>query len=206
MLSYFEKESTLVIIVGLIASVFVVMLSFTIQRKNIVAVSSMLAIATIVQYAMLEKYSTMFLAATTLLYGLLTLFERRFPVIGSKYALPVLAMAYSAVFFVVNGFQVNMEIVAYLASLTGVLIMAVKNQLIAKWLMLFSGVAWVVYQVSAGAYGQLPGEVFYTIGVLVSMVILYRARHSGIDLNKVPEFSTILRSKFVKIRNKRFDK
>jgi len=185
----------LVIVIGLVASVFVVMLSFTIQRKNIIAVSSMLAIATIVQYAMLEKYSTMFLALTTLLYGLLTLLERRFPMVGSKYALPILALAYSAVFFIINGFHVNMEIVAYLASLTGVLIMAVNNQLIAKWLMLFSGVAWVVYQVSAGAYGQLPGEIFYTIGVIVSMVVLYRAKFAGMDLNKVPEFSVILKNK-----------
>lgn len=187
----------MVIVIGLIASIFVIMLSFTIQRKNIIIISSLLAVATITQYAMLGKYSTMLLAAVTLLYGLTTLFESRFPVLRSNYALPVLSVAYSAVFFFVNGFEMNIEIVAYLASLTGVLIMAIKNQLLVKWLMLGNGIAWLVYQLSAGAYGQLPGEVFYTIGVIVSMIFLYRAKFAGMDLNKVPEFSTVLKSKVV---------
>lgn len=190
----------MIIAVGLLASIFVIMLSFTIQRKNIVLVSSLLAVATITQYAMLGKYSTMLLASVTLLYGLTTLFERRFPVLRSNYALPVLAVTYSAVFFVVNGFEMNMEIVAYLASLTGVLIMAIKNQLVVKWLMLANGVAWSLYQINAGAYGQLPGEIFYTFGVIVSMIILYRAKFDGIDLNKVPEFSTIIKNKLMKNR------
>lgn len=139
----------------------------------------------------------MLLAAVTLLYGLVTLFERRFPALGSNYALPVLSLVYSAVFFFVNGFEMNMEIIAYLASLTGVLIMAVKHQLVVKWMMLANGIAWLVYQMSAGAYGQLPGEIFYTVGVIVSMILLYRAKFAGIDLNKVPEFSTVLKSKII---------
>lgn len=185
----------MIIAAGLVASVFVVMLSFTIQRKNIIVISSLLASTTIVQYFLLDKYSTMLLAAVTLLYGLTTLFESRFPVLRSNYALPVLSVAYTAVFFFVNGFEVNIELVAYLASLTGVLIMAIKNQLLVKWLMLANGVAWLVYQLSAGAYGQLPGEVFYTVGVVISMIVLYRAKFAGMDLNKVPEFSTILKNK-----------
>lgn len=185
----------MIIAAGLVASVFVVMLSFTIQRKNIIVISSLLASTTIVQYFLLDKYSTMLLAAVTLLYGLTTLFESRFPVLRSNYALPVLSVAYTAVFFFVNGFEINIELVAYLASLTGVLIMAIKNQLLVKWLMLANGVAWLVYQLSAGAYGQLPGEVFYTVGVVISMIVLYRAKFAGMDLNKVPEFSTILKNK-----------
>ena len=189
----------MVFAVGLVASLFVIMLSFTIQRRNIVLISSMLAVATMTQYALLGKYSTMLLAAVALLYGFTTLFERRFPVLSSRHTLFVLVFAYSAVFFVVNGIQINVEIVAYVASLTSVLIMAVKNQLFVKWLMLVNGFAWVFYQVNSGAYGQLPGEIFYTIGVLFSMVMLYRAKNAGIDLNTVPEFSTIIKNKLQNI-------
>ena len=185
----------MVFVVGLVASLFVIMLSFTIQRRNIVLISSMLAVATMTQYALLGKYSTMLLAAVALLYGFTTLFERRFPVLSSRYALMALVVAYSAVFFAVNGVQINVEIVAYVASLTSILIMAVKNQLLVKWLMLVNGFAWVFYQVNSGAYGQLPGEIFYTIGVLFSMVMLYRAKNAGIDLNTVPEFSTLIKNR-----------
>lgn len=192
----------MIIAIGLVASLFVVMLSFTIQRKNIVVISSLLATTTMVQYALLDKYSTMLLAAVTLLYGLVTLFEKRFPVLTTNHALPALVIAYSAVFFFVNGFQFNIELVAYLASLSGVVVMAINNQILVKWLMLVNGLAWVVYQISAGAYGQLPGEAFYTVGVVFSMVVLYRAKRSGMDLNKVPEFSTILKNKIYAIFGK----
>lgn len=185
----------MVFVVGLIASLFVIMLSFTIQRRNIVLISSMLAVATMTQYALLGKYSTMLLAVVALLYGFTTLFEHRFPVLSSRYVLVVLVAAYSAVFFVVNGIQINVEIVAYVASLTSVLIMAAKNQLLVKWLMLVNGFAWLFYQLNSGAYGQLPGEIFYTIGVLFSMAMLYRAKNAGIDLNTVPEFSTIIKNR-----------
>lgn len=188
----------MIVLIGLIASVFVVMLSFTIQRKNIIIISSLLATTTATQYFLLDKYSTMLLAVITLLYGLLTLFERRFPVLKSNYALVILSLAYSAVFFFVNGFHMNMELVAYAASLSGVLVMALNNQLFAKWLMFVNGVAWTVYQLSSGAYGQLPGEIFYTIGVIFSLVVLHKAYRSGRDLNTVPELSTILLSKMMK--------
>lgn len=185
----------MVIVSGLIASLFVVILSFTIQRRNIVLVSSMLAAATIVQYALLGKYSTMVLAVVTIVYGVVTLFEKRYPVLQSRWSFVVLSVVYSVVFFAMNGFTVSVELLAFVASLSGVVVMALDNQLVVKWLMLVNGLTWMVYQLSVGAHGQLPGELFYTVGVLFSLFVLYRAKFKGIDLSTVPELSTVVRRK-----------
>lgn len=193
----------MVLFFGLCASVFVVLLSFTIQRKNVVLVSSALACFTMAQYMLLGKTATVVLAAVTLLYGVVTLFEKRYPVLGSKYALYVLCATYSAVFFLVNGFSFDVEILAYAASLAGVIIMALRNQIAVKWIMLLNGATWCSYQLIVGAYGQLPGEIFFTVGVLVSLKMLYDAKKKGVPLDKVPEVSTILKNKFNNFRETR---
>lgn len=181
---------------GLCASVLVIILSFMIQRRSIVLVSSVLACFTMAQYALLGKSATVVLAAITLLYGVVTLFEKKYPILGSKNALWVLCGVYSASFILMNGIRFDWEILAFVASLTGVVIMAMKNQLAVKWIMLGNGVTWCSYQLIVGAYGQLPGEIFYTVGVLVSLKMLYSAKKRNIPLDKVPEVSTILKKKF----------
>lgn len=188
----------MVIALGLLASIFVVVLSVSIQRNAIIGVTSLLMLATIGQYALLERWSTVALSVVTLAYGLLTLFESRWPWLRSPLSLTALFAAYTGTFIAMNGFALNVDTIAFLASLSGVVLMTLNNPLTAKWVMLFNGLTWSVYQISTGAYGQLPGEGLFIMGVVTSMVMLYRARRQGKDLSQVPELAQVIRNKFRK--------
>lgn len=188
----------MVIFLGLIASVLVVALAFTLQRRNIIIVSMLLAVVVAVQYLLLGRGTAATLNLVTLAYGVLTFYETRYPWLKSNLSLILLGGAYSGVFFLLNGVALNLDVLAYIASITGVIVMGVQNQIAAKYLMLINGVTWTAYQLGTGAYGQLPGEVFYTVGVIISLVILYRAQGQGKDLNEIPELGRLLLGFFMR--------
>ena len=186
----------MIIALGLLASFFVAILWVSIQRNTIIGVTSLLMVATIGQYALLGRWSTVILSVITLSYGLITVLESRWPWLHSRMSLAVLFSAYTGAFLFMNGLTLNVDVVAFAASLSGVVLMTLTNPLAAKWVMLFNGLAWTTYQLSTGAYGQLPGEAIFIVGVLVSMVMLYRAKFAGRDLSEVPELAHVIRAKF----------
>lgn len=191
-------KGNMVIALGLLASLFVMVLSISIHRNSIITVTSLLMLATIGQYALLGRWPTVALSVVTLLYGLVTLLERRYPWLKSKWALVTLFASYTGVFMVMNGLTFSVDVIAFLASLSGVVLMTLANPLAAKWVMLFNGLTWSAYQIATGAYGQLPGEAVFIFGVVASMVMLYRARAQGQPLSSVPELAQVMRDKFPK--------
>lgn len=196
----------MVITLGLLASIGVVALAFSIRRQSIVIVSLILALLTMTQYALLDKWTTVTLGAITLVYGIIIAFESTFPILKSRWTLTILSIFYTVTFFLMNGININMDILAYTASLTGVLIMGMSNPITAKWVMLINGITWSAYQVFSGAYGQLPGELFYTAGVIITLVLLYKTQSRGDSLDSVPEIGTILIRKFKQGTSEKFSK
>lgn len=196
----------MVITLGLLASIGVVALAFSIRRQSIVIVSLILALLTMTQYALLDKWTTVTLGAITLVYGIIIAFESIFPILKSRWTLTILSTFYTVTFFLMNGININMDILAYTASLTGVLIMGMSNPIAAKWVMLINGITWSAYQVLSGAYGQLPGELFYTAGVIITLVLLYKTQSRGDSLDSVPEMGTILIRKFKQGTSEKFSK
>lgn len=196
----------MVITLGLLASIGVVALAFSIRRQSIVIVSLILALLTMTQYALLDKWTTVTLGAITLVYGIIIAFESTFPILKSRWTLTMLSIFYTVTFFLMNGININMDILAYTASLTGVLIMGMSNPIAAKWVMLINGITWSAYQVFSGAYGQLPGELFYTAGVIITLVLLYKTQSRGDSLDSVPEIGTILIRKFKQGTSEKFSK
>lgn len=196
----------MVITLGLLASIGVVVLAFSIRRQSIVIVSLILALLTMTQYALLDKWTTVTLGAITLVYGIIIAFESIFPILKSRWTLTILSIFYTVTFFLMNGVNINMDILAYTASLTGVLIMGMSNPIAAKWVMLINGITWSAYQVFSGAYGQLPGELFYTAGVIITLVLLYKTQSRGDSLDSVPEIGTILIRKFKQGTSEKFSK
>jgi hypothetical protein len=43
-----------------------------------------------------------------------------------------------------------------------------QNPIKLKATMLVMGLIWMSYQIAAGAYGQLPGEVVFLAGIIIS--------------------------------------
>lgn len=164
------------LIAGVIASVMVVVLSLLTKRNHIIVFSIVLCVITGTQYALLGEYSTVVLSAITILYGLATFFERRFPVIQSKGFLWGLLAVYTLAFFISNGLSFGVDFMAYGASILGTVVMMLHNQISAKTVMLISGLLWLAFQLAVGAYGQIPGEIFYTAGCVYTLVVLFKRR------------------------------
>lgn len=169
------------LITGIIASILVVVLSLLTSRRKIVVFSIILCLTTGTQYALLGEFSTVVLSAITVVYGVLTFFEQRFSIIQSQGFLWGLLAVYTAAFFVSNGFSFGVDIMAYGASILGTVVMMLHNKITAKTVMLVSGLLWLAFQLTVGAYGQIPGELFYTAGCIYTLVMLMKRRSTQDD-------------------------
>lgn len=189
----------MVLVIGMIASVVLVFMSLSSKRNLIVLFSSIVSVLTLAQYALLDRWATAILSVITLMYGLTIPFEKKFPWLRSKISTIILGIVYSAAFFSVNGFKINIELLAYVASLLGTIIMALENRWIGKWMMFVSGLCWLGYQFSVGAYGQLPGEIFFTVGNICTLFMLWSSMKRGVPLNEVKELPMLLKEKIGKM-------
>lgn len=188
----------MVFVLGLIASALVVVMSLTIKRDMIVKMSALMGIVTTAQYALLGEWSATWLTSVAFFYALGLMFAKKFPIMESKRIAFVLLLIYSAGFFIINGFSLSWPLLAYGASLLGTFMLLVHNPLILKNMMLINGLLWLGFQLASGAYGQIPGEIIYLFGVITSITYLMKAKSKGIPLDKVPEFTTILKRKLEK--------
>lgn len=164
----------LILTTGLIASVLVVALSLVTKRKKIIWLSLILCLTTGTQYALLGEIPTVVLSAITVIYGILTFFEHKFRFLTSRVFLYGLLAAYTAAFFLANGFTWSPDLMAYGASILGTVVMMMRHEIGAKTVMLVSGLLWLAFQLVVGAYGQIPGELFYIAGCVFTLYKLQR--------------------------------
>ena len=101
----------------------------------------------------------------------------------------------TAGYFAINGFTLNWGLLALAGTVIGTLAMWFDNPINLKATMLFMGFIWLAYQISAGAYGQLPGEFVFIAGIIVSLTMLVKAQNKGIPLSEVEELPTLMRRK-----------
>lgn len=184
----------LVFLVGLIASIIITLMAFSIQRKSILILSVLTGVFTTIQYALLGENGTALLTTISLVYALALCFSAKFPIVESKWVALTLMAIFTTAFIGVNGFSISWSFVSYVASLIGAFMLLFKNQLVLKWMMLLNGLSWATFQLVSGAYGQLPGEVLFITGVVFSLVVMIRAEKRGQSLDDVPEFSTVLKN------------
>lgn len=183
------------IALGLIASILVVLMSLIIKRDNVVKLSIVLGVTTTAQYAVLHEWGTVWLTSISALYAVCLLFAQRYPALGSQKVAYALVIVYTTGFIAINGVNLSWGLFSYAASILGALMLLISNPLGLKYAMLVNGVLWTVFQVSSGAYGQLPGELLYVAGIIYSVIMLSRAKKRGVDLRLVPEITTVINSK-----------
>lgn len=193
----------LIITLGLCASAAVIFLSLAIQRKQVIIATALVSVFTLAQYALLGKGTAVALTAITLAYALIIPLEKRYPWLLTRWTPYALGLIYTAAFLAMNGLSLGFDVLAYLASISGTVLMAVKSPLVAKYLMLSNGLAWAVYQAGTGAYGQLPGEAFFLAGTLISLFLIYKQKRKGGALSEVPEVTTLIRRSLVRTREKK---
>ncbi len=186
----------MVIALGLLASVIVILMSITVQRKNIVVLSILMAVITSFQYFLLEEIGTVWLGAVSLIYAVAMSKENRIPFVKTWTFSIITLVAYVVGYFLINGITFTWGLMALTASLIGTFMLRIHNPIYLKWAMLVNGLTWLTYQLAVGAYGQLPGELVYVVGIVVSLGLLNKAKKNGVNLLDVPEFMTVIKNKF----------
>lgn len=187
----------MVFTLGLIASAIVIIMAFTIKRNMIVKMSAIMGVVTTLQYLLLNEWGTAWLTFVGFLYAVGLMYEEKIPIMKGKSVAYLLLVIYSVGFFGINGFSFGWPLVAYAASLLGTFMLLLRNPLALKYAMFVNGGLWMIFQMVSGAHGQIPGEIVYLLGIGASIFYLKHSRKKGIPLNEVPEFSTLIRNRFV---------
>lgn len=173
---------TLALILGLLASVFIVSLSFAKGQRSISLISALLSAILVGQYLALEQPVATALSAMSLGFGILVFAtvgrEDRFSKIAnSKPAKIALVVGYSAVFMALNGgLGWDIQLLAYLGSVLMVVVMMVENIWTSKLVLFLAAVCWTIFQLQTGAWGNLAGQVFCLAGLFWSTGKLWSAR------------------------------
>lgn len=172
----------LALILGLIASAFVVTLSLAKNQRTIALISIVLSGVLVSQYLVLDQLVAAVLSGMSLLYGLLVLStlgraDSFSKAVNSKPAKIVLLSGYTLAFILLNGgLGWNLQLLAYFGSVLMVAVMMFDHIWATKAILLAAGVCWTIFQFQTGAYGNLVGQVFYFGGLMFSSWKLLRIR------------------------------
>ena len=183
----------LVITLGLITSALLIACSLTLKRKNIFLIGLGINVFTGFQYFALGQMGTIPLIAINFLLGMVALTSLRYPAFGSKVIMAAFFAAYPVVFFAVgNTVSSVVDALPLLGSAFSISAMFLKNTMHIKIAFVGTGLSWLFFEGSVGAYGQMVGEVLTLMGNISSIVLLAFASKKGINHADVPELNVRL--------------
>lgn len=166
------------LILGAIASLLLVALAYSSQQRTITTLTIALSVVVAAQYYALDKPSAAAVSIVSLVFALAALVlpkSRRTAMV----VIPVMALATVVVSFVAAGAPANgFEFVPVAATVVMSALPFLSATWVVKLLQLVGGLLWTVYMVYAGAWGQLPGEVFYFVAWGVAVVKIITEVHS----------------------------
>jgi hypothetical protein len=185
-----------VLILGVLASVCVVITAFALSRRIILWSMLVTSVLTGTQFILLNQTATTYLIGVSFVYSILLMLEKKIPVVRT-HGFTAFVLCFQIVGYVIvnQGLSLDWSLLALAGTIIGTLAMWLQNPIKLKATMLFMGVIWTSYQIAAGAYGQLPGEAVFLTGIIVSLVMLTRARKRGIPLDEVEELPVLIRRK-----------
>lgn len=183
----------LVIIFGLCASALLIACSLTLTRKRIFLIGLGINLFTGLQYFALGQTGTIPLIAINFLLGLVALASLKHKVLGSKPVMAAFFIAYPITFFAVgNTVSTFVDVLPLVGSAFSISAMFLKNAFHIKAAFVGTGISWLFFEASVGAYGQMIGEVLTLAGNISSMVLLSLATRKGISHEDVPELNVRL--------------
>lgn len=181
---------------GALASLFVIISAFSLNRKTILLSLLITNFLTGAQFIILGEIPTTFLIAVSALYTGALMMEKILPFVRSNaFTIGILAVQ-TVGYFAINGMRLDWSLLALSGTIVGSLAMWFKNPIHLKATMLLMGFIWLAYQLVSGAYGQIPGELVFLAGIIASLVMLTNAKNQGLPLDAVEEIPALLRRKF----------
>lgn len=181
---------------GALASICIVITAFSLNRKVILWSMLFTSALTGTQFLLLDQIAATFLISVSLVYSTLLVLENKIPIVRKKSFTAGILIFQIIGYFTINGLALSWSLLALVGTIIGSIAMWFQNPIKLKVTMLLMGLIWLSYQLSAGAYGQFPGELIFLTGIIFSLTMLLKARKRNIPLENVEELPALLRRKF----------
>lgn len=151
----------LAFIFGLIASVLLVAISYSSSNKTITILSVLMSSAVAIQYLLLGAYGATALSILSIIFAVAALLLSKKPYWRFRNIAPVIVMSMTALFLVTGGSLSGFNLLPLLGSILMSCLVLVENKWAIKAITFVAGIVWLVYQIHTGAWGQIPGQIFY---------------------------------------------
>ena len=146
---------------GLIASVLLVAISYSSSNKTITVLSVLMSSAVAIQYLVLGAYGATALGVLSALFAVSALMLNKKPYWRFRNIAPIVAASMTALFLVTGGSLSGFNLLPLIGSVLMSCLVLVENKWAIKAVTFVAGIVWLVYQVHTGAWGQIPGQIFY---------------------------------------------
>lgn len=151
----------LAFIFGLIASVLLVAISYSSSNKTITILSVLMSSAVAIQYLLLGAYGATALSILSIIFAVAALLLSKKPYWRFRNIAPVIVVSMAALFLVTGGSLSGFNLLPLVGSILMSCLVLVENKWAIKTITLVAGIVWLVYQIHTGAWGQIPGQIFY---------------------------------------------
>lgn len=151
----------LALIFGLIASVLLVAISYSSSNKTITILSVLMSSAVAIQYLILGAYGATALSFLSIISAVAALLLSKKPYWRFRNIAPVIAVSMTALFLITGGSLSGFNLFPLIGSVLMSCLVLVENKWAIKVITFTAGIVWLVYQIHTGAWGQIPGQIFY---------------------------------------------
>lgn len=180
---------------GLGISAALIALSVTVRRTPIIVLTMIINVLSIVTYSMSGSWSACAVAAVTLIYSVIAIFDDRYPALKSRGVLLAVVATMFAAYFLTTPAAVSMQLLVLVGTMSGILSMALENQVVVKIIQIVGNLSFMAFAYSISSFGQIPGQVICFVLLCASLIYLLVMRSRGIQ--DVPEMMTVMREKMV---------
>lgn len=151
----------LAFIFGLIASVLLIAISYSSSNKTITILSVLMSSAVAVQYLLLGAYGATVLNVLSIVFAVAALVLSKKPYWRFRNIAPVIVVSMTTLFLVTGGSLSGFNLLPLIGSILMSCLVLVENKWAIKTITFIAGIVWLVYQIHTGAWGQIPGQIFY---------------------------------------------
>lgn len=151
----------LAFIFGLIASVLLVAISYSSSNKTITILSVLMSSAVAIQYLLLGAYGATALSILSIIFAVAALLLSKKPYWRFRNIAPVIAVSMTTLFLIIGGSLSGFNLLPLIGSVLMSCLVLVENKWAIKSITFIAGIVWLVYQIHTGAWGQIPGQIFY---------------------------------------------
>jgi hypothetical protein len=191
----------LAITFGLLSSACLIICSLSLSRKRILIASLLINTFSAAQYLLLSQTGALVMVSLGFIMAATVLASLKFPALGTAKVLGAFLVAYPIAFFSTSsGIQSAFELLPLFSTMIATTAVFMRNLLVVKTMFILNGLSWLAFEIFAGAYGAVPGEILTLAGNVTSFILLGRAHLAGQALETVPEMNVRIAGLIRKMR------